>query len=238
MEQPVMRTFADEHTISCIQPESLKEVPKELSAQEWDLFAVASYGKIIPQTILDIPAHGTLNVHPSLLPKYRGPSPLESAILGGDTETGVTIMLVDKEMDHGPIVAQESIELSPDTYYPDLAVELAECGGTLLAETIPKWMGGPLAAHEQEHESATYTQKIKSEDGLLEITGDAQENYKKVRAYLPWPKAHYFHKKEGEEIRVAITRAHLDEHGAFVIDTVIPAGKKEMLYSDFLRGLR
>lgn len=237
LEEPTMRIFADTHSIPCIQPDSLKETPQELSEQKWDLFIVASYGKLIPQTILDIPAHGTLNVHPSLLPKYRGPSPIESAILGGDAETGITIMLVDKEMDHGPIVAQESISLSPDTYYPDLAGELAERGGKLLAKTIPQWLSGELAAHEQDHNTATYTKKIKSEDGLIDVEGDAQENYKKVRAYLPWPKAHYVHKNGEQEIRVAITRAHIDEHGTFVIDKVIPAGKKEMPYSDFLRGL-
>ncbi len=237
LKEPVLRHYADEHGIVCIQPHGLKEIPPELKEQKWDLFIVASYGKIIPQKILDIPARGALNVHPSLLSKYRGPSPIESVLLAGETETGVTIMRMDREVDHGAIAAQESVPLSPDAYYPDIAVELAECGGKLLAKTVPEWMSGSYAAHEQDHAHATYTKKITVEDGLIEPNGNAVENYRKVRAYLPWPKAYYFHKKGSGDIRVAVTRAHLDGEGKFVIDTVIPAGKKEMSYQDFLRGL-
>jgi len=234
----VIHTYADAESIPSLQPTSLKEVPHELAQEPWDLFVVASYGKIIPQSILNLPTHGTLNVHPSLLPLYRGPSPIESTILSGDRETGVTIMLVDSEVDHGHIVAQERCVLTGTEYYPDLAMELAERGGKLLAETIPPWIAGTLTTRTQDHTHASYTKKIKAEDGLIELDGNAVENYRKVRAYLPWPKAFYLHQKESTQIRVAITRAHVDTEGNFVIDRVIPAGKREMPYSDFLRGLR
>jgi len=235
--EPVMRIFAEEQGIPHIQPETLTQTPEELHTEPWDLFIVASYGKIIPRTILDIPTHGTLNVHPSLLPQYRGATPIESVILDGANKTGVTIMLLDEEMDHGPIIAQESTPIDPDVYYPDLAVELAHKGGQLLAASIPQWIAGSLTSYDQTHEDASYTKKIKTEDGLIDLNGGAKENYAKVRAFLPWPKAYYFHKKDSGNIRVAITRAHLDEQGLFTIDTVIPEGKKEMAYADFLRGL-
>lgn len=236
--EPVMRTFAEQNNIPHIQPETLTHTPTELTSAQWDLFIVASYGKIIPRNILDIPTHGTLNVHPSLLPQYRGASPIESAILDRAKETGVTIMVVDEKMDHGPIIAQESIPLDSDIYYPDLAVELARRGGLLLAAHIPQWIQGSLISHEQDDTQASYTKKINAIDGRIDPNGDAEENYAKVRAFLPWPKAYYFHKKNDGEIRVAITRAHINEHGLFTIDMVIPAGKKEMPYTDFLRGIR
>lgn len=236
LSSPPVKEWALAHHVPFCQPRSLKEIPAELSEQRWELGLVASYGKIIPQAVLDLFTHGVLNVHPSLLPKHRGPSPIETSILEGDTETGVSIMLVDAEVDHGPILAQEKVTLSPDSYYPDLAVTLGSCGGALLARCIPQWIEGRISAKEQDHTQATFTKKIESGDGLIKLSDDIHTNYRKIRAFLPWPKAYYMHPSSRGGLRVAITRAHI-ENQQLILDRVIPAGKREMSYQEFLRGI-
>ncbi|MEX0917270.1 MAG: methionyl-tRNA formyltransferase, partial [Candidatus Paceibacterota bacterium] len=162
---PLVKVWAEERGVDVLQPETLAEEELDvLFNSEWDLFLVASYGKIIPQTVLDLPKHGTLNVHPSLLPKLRGPRPIEEAILNDIQETGVTIMLVDNEVDHGPIISQARV--TPEEWpLPARALRalLAEVGGELLAETIPAWLEGEITPEEQNHEEATFTRKLKKE---------------------------------------------------------------------------
>ena len=140
-----------------------------LKEAKCELFIVAAYGKIIPKDILDMPAYGVLNVHPSLLPKFRGSSPIESAILSDEKWTGVTIMQLDEEMDHGPVVAQRE-RIIP--HWPprgsELTRDLAHFGGSLLADIIPEWLNG-LTAFQQDHSRATFTKKITKEDGLLDL---------------------------------------------------------------------
>src|SRR3989344_5068152 len=131
---PRTALWAKEHNIPLIQPEKLK---KEEIRNIFDFFVVVSYGKIIPKEILDLPKYGTINIHPSLLPKYRGPSPIVAPILNGDSYTGVTIIKIDEEMDHGPILAQEKISLSGNEFIQDLEKTLAKIGGELLIKTIP-----------------------------------------------------------------------------------------------------
>lgn len=166
-----VKVWALEQKIQVLQPEKLDDdFISNLSSTTYDLFVVASYGKTIPKKVLGIPKHGTLNVHPSLLPHLRGASPIESAILGDDEVTGVTIMLMDEKMDHGPIVAQEIYE--SENWPPkasELEKELAELGGALLAEVIPDWMEGNIDAQEQDHNAATYTQKISKENALIDL---------------------------------------------------------------------
>lgn len=153
-----------------------------------DLFIVAAYGKILPKEILNIPTHGTLNVHPSLLPKYRGPSPVQNAILGGDKETGVTIMLLDEKMDHGPIVANVKFQMTNDKItYPELHNQLAELGAQALIETIPLWVGGKIKPTPQDDSQATYTSILKKEDGRIDWNKEAGYIERQVRALHPWP---------------------------------------------------
>jgi len=206
---------------------------------EWyhcDLYIVAAYGKLIPKTILYIPAHGVLNVHPSLLPKFRGPSPIESAILSDETQTGVTIMQLDPEMDHGPIVAQR--ELVVKDWPPKGSVltrDLAHIGGTLLAEIIPKWMEG-FPAEPQDHAKATFTKKITKEDGLIDLSADAEKNYKKICAFDEWPGAYFFIERKGKKMRIHINDAAYT-NGVLQIIRITPEGKKEMSYEDYQRGM-
>ncbi len=199
---------------------------------EPDLFIVASFGKIIPQNVLDLPKLGSINVHPSLLPEMRGPAPIQNLILGKG-ETGITIIKMDSEMDHGPILAQERIQITPwPDHYDVVEEKLARAGGQLLVKVLSE----PFSEIPQDHESATYNKMIKKEDGLLDLNADAETNYRKVLAYSTWPQAYFFFKKKtGDEVRVVVKDAEV-RNGVFTPLKVIPAGKKEMVWDDFLRG--
>lgn len=229
--------WATSRNIPTLKPASLKDskFAEEISSYQCNLFIVAAYGKIIPKYILDIPEFGVLNVHPSLLPKFRGASPIESAILSDDLCTGVTIILLDEEMDHGPVLAQrERIINNWPPKGSDLTRDLAHFGGALLAEIIPERMFG-LQAFPQDHTRATFTKKIIKEDGKIDLSGDPSVNYKKIRAYDEWPGAYFFAERGGKQIRVRIIDATMSD-GKLTITRVIPEGKKEMPYVDFLRG--
>ncbi len=246
-----VKVWATARNIPALTPTKLSDEDflAALTVADCNLFIVAAYGKIIPRGVLGIPEHGVLNVHPSLLPKFRGASPIESAILSNESHTGVTIMLLDEEMDHGPIVAQRQYKgltfakVRPlqrsDLCCPPkgsvLTHDLAHFGGALLVEIIPEWMSG-LKAVPQDHTQATYTKKITKEDGLIDLADDPLKNYKKIRAYDNWPGAYFFIEHNEKKIRVHVTEAVYTE-GKLTITRVIPEGKKEMSYEDFLRGL-
>jgi len=199
------------------------------------VFLVASYGKIIPETIIDIPKNKTLNIHPSLLPKYRGPSPLPTAILEDTKKTGVSIMVLDKEMDHGPIVAQREIEISEWPTYEDFEEMMAKEGADLFAEILPSWIEGKIIPKEQNHEEASYTKKIIKEDGKIDLNDDPYKNFRKIQAYHEWPQAYFFITHRNKELRIKITEANFTDD-KLEIQKVIPEGGKEMSYGDFLRG--
>ncbi|HWO07020.1 MAG TPA: methionyl-tRNA formyltransferase [Candidatus Paceibacterota bacterium] len=235
---PTEKKWAQERGIAVMQPHKIsQECIDDLAREEWDLFVVASYGKILRRALLDIPKRGTLNVHPSLLPRLRGPSPIRSAILRDEKETGVSVMLLDDEMDHGPLLAQRSVLIVD---WPprgrDLDALLAREGGTLLAEVVPQWMSGMIKAQEQDHSKATYCSAFTKEDGKLDlIDGDPYQNLLKIRAFDGWPGTFAYFERNGERIRVSIIDAHL-KNGALVIDMVKPEGKREMPYADFMRS--
>ncbi len=250
MTPPLAKTWALENKVEVIQPASLKfsevglqESPKfNFENLGFDLFVVASYGKIIPQEILDIPTYGTLNIHPSLLPKYRGPSPLETAILNGDEETGVTIMLVDAEMDHGPILAQEKIELKDRYNFANLRDKLATLGTDLLLKILPDYLDNKLKPEEQDHTQATITKKFTKDDGYLDPQTPVISRYRKFLALNPWPGTYFDYPGPQGKIRLIIKEAHLEKsennEEKIVYDKVIPAGRKEMSWDAFLKGLK
>lgn len=153
------------------------------------LFVVAAYGKIIPKSILDIPKYGSLNIHPSILPKYRGPSPIQAAILNGDKTTGATIMVVDEKMDHGPIVSTKKIRLSSKDDNQTLSNKLFQEGVNLLVKVIPDFINGKLKLRPQNHKKAIYCKTIEKRDGYFDISNppDPQKLDMMVRAYYPWP---------------------------------------------------
>lgn len=161
----------------------------DLSAtiDETDLVLVAAFGEIINRSDLNKPEYGFLNLHPSLLPKYRGPTPMQETILNDDEETGVTIILMDEKIDHGPILSQEKVDLNGDEYYKDLENELSILGGKLLAKTVNRWIKGDIKPEPQNHERATMTGLLTKEDGRVDWSESAVKIERKIRAYNPWP---------------------------------------------------
>jgi methionyl-tRNA formyltransferase len=247
---PPVKIWANENNIKCLQFEKLDDqaVTTLKDLDDSDIFIVASYGKIIPQGVLDIPLHGCLNVHPSLLPKLRGATPLQTSILHDMRETGVTIIKMDAKMDHGPIVAMHEEKINP---WPmniiDLEKKLAQKGAELVAEVLPKYIASKAKLIEQDHESATFTKKIAKEDGLIEseiidyegkVAGDAgYTTYLKYQALFEWPGLYFFMnaEKNGADVRVKVKEAKWDDtDSTFSILKVTPEGKNEMTWKDFL----
>lgn len=233
-----VKAWALKRGIDTLTPATLKDgaLVEELQNTDWDVFVVASYGKILPKAVLDVPRKGCLNIHPSLLPKYRGPSPILSAILGDDRHTGVTVMLMEEKMDAGPVVAQARIEIAEDEW-PVAGRTLSEMlfteGANLLAEVLPHWLVGEVTPEPQDDSQATYTKKFGSQDALVDLAEDARKNLLKIRAFDTNPRA-YFVDAAGK--RVIITDAELKE-GLLEILTVIPEGKKEVDFKTY-RGSR
>lgn len=233
---PPVKIWAEKHNIPYLQPIKLdNDFLNKLKVNSYKLFVVAAYGKIIPKVILDIPTNGTLNVHPSLLPKYRGASPIQSQILADEKEVGVTIMLIDEEMDHGPILDIKKIEIKNNTTAPELENILAHEGGKLLSVVIPKWIDGKIKAEEQNHSEATFTKKITKEDGLIVLPDDQHKNYLKYRALTPWPGVYFFATRRGKKVRVSIKNAEFTGQ-KLAIKQVLPDGGKIMNFDDFLHG--
>ncbi|MBI4299951.1 MAG: methionyl-tRNA formyltransferase [Chloroflexi bacterium] len=189
VESPPVKAFAQEHGLQVLQPRSLRrpEEVERLRSLSPDVIAVAAYGKLLPQDVLDIPPHGCLNVHPSLLPRHRGASPIAGAILAGDEVTGVTIILMDAGMDSGPILLQETYPISPDDTTATLMPKLAELGADLLVETLEKWLKREIAPKPQDESRATFTQLLTKEAGEIDWRLPAVDIWRRVRAYQPWP---------------------------------------------------
>ncbi len=232
-----VRIWGEARGIPVMTPGTLKddEIRDALEEVGADCFVVAAYGKLIPKTILDIPPQGVLNVHPSLLPKFRGPSPIESAIISNETETGVTIILLDEEMDHGPILATSSpVDITDTPKGSVLTERLAHEGGRLLAMVMHDRNAYP--PKEQAHTQATLTAKISKADGLLDLQNAPEANLKKIRAFDEWPGAYFFTERNGRVMRIKVTDATIED-GALRIQKVIPEGKHEMSYEDLMRGV-
>lgn len=236
---PALKKWALGRRLDYFQPEKLDaEAVNHLCRKavswgidRWPFFLVASYGKIIPPAVLALPRFGCLNIHPSLLPRYRGPSPIQSAILSGDNETGATIMLMDEKLDHGPILIAKNARIKAQNYL-ELRERLAMLGAELFLKTIGRWLDGEISPQPQREKLVVYTAKIKKEDGLVDLaTEDPVTLDRKFRAYSPWPGVYFF---TGGR-RIKITQARL-EKGKFVVDSVIPESGKEMTLADFQRG--
>jgi methionyl-tRNA formyltransferase len=218
---PPVKIWASENNIPILQPDKLD---KNLFNESFDLFIVVAYGKIFPEWMIDMPKLGTLNIHYSLLPKYRGASPVQSAILNGDKETGVTIQKMVKELDAGPIVAQEKVIIEDSEKTPELLKKLTKTGGELLAKILPDYSDQKIESVGQQGQ-AVLCAKIKKEDGLVDLSGDPVKNYNKFRAFYEWPRTYFM--KDGK--RIIITDAALEE-GKFLIKKILPEGRKEIPY--------
>lgn len=252
MTANVVKTWAIEKNISVFDPEKIDaNIIESLKEKPCDVFVVASYGKILPEALINIPPHKTLNIHPSLLPKYRGASPLQSVMLDDAKDTGISIMRIDEKMDHGPIIAKKEIRLT-DYFldwpiYEDFEEFMAREGAKLLVKVISDWVMGKIKAQEQNHAEATYTKKMSKDDGQIYLTPDelkdslkipeakSYEVFRKIQAYHEWPGGYFFIEHAGKKIRVKITSASYDNQ-KLIIEKVIPEGSKEMSYKDFQSG--
>lgn len=242
---PPVKVWAESRHIPVLQPEKLDGAfAKKLQQEEYHVFIVIYYGKILPREIFEMPKHGTINIHFSLLPRWKGTSPIRAAILHDDRKIGTSLVLMDEKIDHGPIIAQKEIRLAT---WPPRARE-AETLAThesarLVAVTIHPWISGEIEAREQNHDLETHCPTLEKADGLLSLTDDAHTNLLKIRAFESTIGTHAFFERGGTRIRVQILDAHLEgdpstslRAGKLVIDRVKPEGKKEMRYEEFLRS--
>jgi methionyl-tRNA formyltransferase len=231
---------------------------EQLRAWAPDLIVVAAFGQILRAEVLELPAHGCLNVHASLLPRWRGAAPIHAAILAGDAHTGVTIMKMDAGLDTGPILSQRRMPLTADDTTGSASARLAELGADLLLETIPGYLSGAIAPVPQPVEGVTLAPMLHKEQGRLDFTQPADELQRRVRAYQPWPGA--FMELDGARLKLLRThvapgdaaagerlvcRDETDElpavgagGGLLVLDEVQPAGRKPMTGRAFLAGVR
>ncbi len=197
--------------IPVLQPEKLrdKKIVEQIRELKPDLIVVAAYGQIIPKAVLEIPRYGALNIHPSLLPKYRGASPIQAAIAAGDIETGVTLILLDEELDHGPILAQARVPIAPDETGSSLSPKLARIGAELLRATMPEWITKKIKPQEQDHTQATVTKLLTRDDGKIDWHEPAEVIDRRIRAYDPWPGTWTTIQIKDSRFKIKVLKAHL-----------------------------
>lgn len=213
LKAPAVAKKAASEGLRLLQAAKLRDAEflEAVRKSEPDLAVVVAYGRILPDQLLEIPAKGFINVHASLLPHYRGAAPIQRAIEAGETVTGVSIMQVDAELDHGPVFATSSIEIGPDELAPELAIRLSTAGGTLLARVISEIAHGTVSALAQDHGLATLAPKLEKREGLLDWEWPAREAYDRFRAFFPWPGI-TLQTSEGEPLKVTGMR-HIDGEG-------------------------
>ena len=210
---PETKSFAAERGLPVLQPPSLRgeEAQRVLAALSPELIVVAAYGLLLPPAVLDIPPLHCLNIHPSLLPRHRGPSPVAAAIMEGDEETGVTVMRLDEGMDTGPIVAQRRTGIGAEETGEALTARLFQMGADLLVDTLPAWARGEIEARPQDEALATVTPRLSREDGEIDWSLSAERTARQVRAYHPWPGA--YTTWEGRSLKVIEATAAAGEAG-------------------------
>jgi methionyl-tRNA formyltransferase len=258
LKPPPVKTLARELGIPVMQPEKLRAPEYMAQLQDWkpDLIVVAAFGQILKKDVLDLPRHGCINVHASLLPRWRGAAPINAAILHGDEETGVTIMQMDVGLDTGPTLARKSIRIRRDDTAGSVLQALSTLGADLLIETLPEYFLGNLKPVPQLTEGATYAPMLKKDDGLLDFTRPAVELERRVRAMNPWPGAWFVWNgnllkvlrastisgekglASGVRFKVEGRPVVQSAEGALVLDEVQPAGRKVMSGISFLAGAR
>jgi len=259
---PPVKVVAEKYSIPVLQPEKIENCKSEIENLKPELIIVAAYGQILPKDILDIPKYGTLGIHPSLLPKYRGPSPIQYAILNGEKETGVTIILMDEKIDHGPIIAQCSAKIEEKETAKSLHDKLANLAISLLLNTILKLQQGLIIPKSQNEREAIFTKILVKSDGKINWRKTAQDLEREIRAFNMWPGSFTFWEKDDKILRIKVLKAdvyskpgHLlnypvgktlilskNEIGVqcgkdiLIIEKLQLEGKKETLTTDFIKG--
>jgi len=258
LQSPPVKIQADILKLKVAQPRNSEELKKVFNNNPADICVLVAYGRIIPAEILNKIKLGFINVHPSLLPKYRGSSPVQSAIFNGDKETGITIMLLDPKTDHGPILAEQKVAILPNDNNQTLHQRLADNGTDFLIQTLQKYLSGEITTRPQDHSRAIYTKIIKRADGRLDWSRSADDLERQFRAFYPWPGVFtYWGNKRlkigkmkvldgvlsqslvpGQVFLVNNTLAIKCGQGAIIFDTIQLEGKNEMTASEFLRGYK
>ena len=241
---PVKET-ANSLKLKTAQPEKIIDVIGEVGTLAPEIMVLVSYGKFIPREFMDLARGGIVNIHPSLLPKYRGASPIQTAILNGDKETGVSIILLDDKLDHGGVLKKESIVIKPSHDAQTLSEELAIKGADLLIKILPDYLAGKIEPVPQDDLKATFTRKLTREDGKLDFSKSAQELDRQIRAYKGWPETYtYFNSKKCKIISAQIAREPLDgkelylraNNGYLRITELQIEGKQKITGKEFCAG--
>jgi methionyl-tRNA formyltransferase len=253
---PPVKVIAQELGLPLLQPEKLRqpEVFQQLSRWEPDVIVVAAFGMILRKEVLDLPPFGCINIHASLLPRWRGAAPIQACLLAGDLETGITIMKLDAGVDTGPLLSQKAIPIGQQDTGGSLFNKLADLGGELLLETLPGYLSGDLVPQPQDESRATYAPMLKKEEGLLNFKESAESLVLRVRAFNPWPGAYTLLNDLPLKIQVAHSAAGPSRPGKrsvkngfpaistsaglLVLDEVQPPGRKSMTGKAFLAGAR
>ncbi len=225
LSSPPVKVYAEQHSIPVVQPASLRQerTIETLVSLKPQAMVVAAYGRILPPEMLRVPPFGVLNIHPSLLPKYRGPSPVTQAILDGESKVGVTVMLLDEGMDTGPILAQKETNVFPEEAADQLTRRLFALGGELLAEVLPAWETGEIEPVAQNEEEASVTRLRNRKDGKLDWSLPAEYLARQLRALHPWPGC--FTYWEGRLLKVIRSRALEEDAVGAVKGQVVAPGK-------------
>lgn len=245
---------AAKHDIEVIALDNLNDSLDKLSAYQAEAAVLVAYGKIVPPALLELFPKGIVNIHPSLLPLHRGPTPIESVILGNEAETGVSLMKLAPKMDAGPVYAQQVVKLNGDENKQQLADRLADIGASLVAQNLPAILDGSLQAKGQDDSQATYDQPLSKQDGLLDFNKAAAVLEREVRAYYGWPRS----RAQLGAIDVVVTKSRVIEgngqpgslypsskqlgvytgNDILIIDKLVPPGKTEMTAEAFLAGYK
>ncbi len=227
LQAPQPKVWGKKNGIKVLQPEKIDD-DFISSIGDWDLFIVVAYGKILPEKLINLPKYGTINVHYSLLPKYRGATPVESAILNGDEITGVVIQQMRHKLDTGPILMQKEIPIALDDTTLTLREKLNNEGLNMLPLVLEEIFNETIKPTEQSEEGATHCKKISKEDGKIDLDDDGIINYRKYRAYYGSIGTYFFQDRK----RIKINKAHL-ENDKFVVDEVTPENGKRISYTIF-----
>ena len=256
LRESAVKRLARAAAIPLIQPRRIRGEEAIVALRAWqaDVYVVAAYGQILPQALLDLPPAGTVNVHASLLPRWRGAAPIQAAIKAGDIESGVTIMVLDAGLDTGPLLAKRALPLAPDETGQSLHDKLARLGAELLIETLPRYLRGEIEGQKQDESLATYAPQIKKKEGRIDWTWPAVAIERLTRAFTPWPGT--YTSWNGAQLRVLAGRCAagqgeagrvLEVDGGIAIGTgaglFIPtalqlAGRKRLSAADFVNGHR
>lgn len=262
IEASPVKKIAQMKKIPIFQPKKIdEEIIEKIKELSPDLIVVFAYGKIIPKEVLEIPKFKCLNIHPSLLPKYRGPSPIQNAILSGEEKTGITIMIMDEKVDHGDILFQTEVPIDNDETSADLFQKISILSSKLVTDKFPLWIQGKIKPKKQDDEKATYCQLIEREDGHVFWNEEAQEIYNKFRAFHPWPGIFSIFENNGVLTRIKLVKINLSKKdskekrqigeifklendsvavqsakGAIIIEEVQIEGKNKAKIKDFVNG--